>query len=189
MSEAWLNFSIVIFVQFLLFVIHTYYEKKLSDVPRILGKSVLGGIVFGLLFDLIFGKFLGLWSYTLGFDALFLILSAALMYGLFMANILLMQRVQLLHFFVWAIVMGVVLEITNYFFLVWTYHFFPVGAVASSIEFFIGLSLDFGTAIFVAVIWHVFIGNHFLFIDNLLKKYPYLSTTRFQQPTTQPAGK
>jgi len=171
MSEAWLNFTVVIFIQFLLFVIHAYYEKKLSDVPRILGKGVLGGIVLGLFFDLIFGKFLGLWSYTLGFDALFLIPSAALMYGLFAANILLMQQARLLHFFVWIIVVGAVLDITNYIFPVWTYHFFPVEAVASSIEFLIVLSFAYlGTAILVAVISHVFLERRFLFIDNLLKK-------------------
>lgn len=166
MSEAWLNFSIVIFIQFLLFVIHAYYEKKLSDVPRILGKGILGGIVLGLFFDIIFGKFFGLYSYTLGFGAFFLILNAALFYGLFVANILLMQQVRLQHFYIWTMVVGAVTEITNLFVSLWSWKF----ASLPPFEYLIVLSVGyFGVAIFIATVWHVFIGNRFLFIDNLFK--------------------
>lgn len=166
MSEAWLNFLIVIFIQFLLFVIHAYYEKKLSDVPRILGKSVLSGIVLGLLLDLIFGKFFGLYSYTLGFGAFFLILNAAFLYGLFVANTLLMQRARLVHFYIWIMVVAAVFEITNLLFHMWTWEF-----VLPSIEFLIFISVvNFGSAILVATIWHIFLGHRFLFIYNLLKK-------------------
>ncbi len=166
MSEAWLNFIIVIFIQFLLFIIHAYYEKKLSDVPRILGWGVLIGIVVGLLSDLVLGKFFGLWSYTLGFGAFPLTLSAALVYGLFAANTLLMQRARLSNFFIWTTVVAAVYEITNHFFHVWTYEF-----VLSPSEFFIFLLGGyFGTAIVIAIISHVFLGHRFLFIDNLLRK-------------------
>ncbi|MFA6273728.1 MAG: hypothetical protein WC662_01050 [Candidatus Paceibacterota bacterium] len=166
MSEAWLNFIIVIFVQFLLFVIHAYYEKKLSDVPRILRKSVLSGIVLGLLLDLIFGKFFGLFSYTLGFGAFFLILNAALLYGLFVANTLLMQRVRLAHFFIWTMVVAAVFEITNLFFHMWTWEF-----VLPPVEFLIFISaVNFGPAILIATVWHVFLGHRFSFINNLFKK-------------------
>lgn len=166
MSEAWLNFIVVIFVQFILFVIHAYYEKKLSGVPSILGKSVLGGIVLGLLFDIIFGKFFGLYSYTLGFGAFFLIFNAALLYGLFVANTLIMQRARLSHFFVWTMIVAAVFEITNIFFHMWTWEF-----VLPPIEFLIFISaVNFGPAILVAVVWHIFLGRRFLFIDNLFKK-------------------
>lgn len=167
MSEAWLNFSIVIFIQFLLFVIHAYYEKKLSDVPRILGKGVLSGIVLGLLFDLIFGKFFSLFSYTLGFGVLFITFNAALFYGLFVANILLMQQVRLQHFYIWTMVVGAVTEITNLFVSLWSWEF----ASLPLIEYLIVLSAGyFGVAILIATVWHIFLGNRFLFIDNLLKK-------------------
>lgn len=167
MSEAWLNFSIVIFIQFLLFVIHAYYEKKLFDIPRILGKGVLSGIVLGLLFDLIFGKFFSLFSYTLGFGALFITFNAALFYGLFVANILLMQQVRLQHFYIWTMVVGAVTEITNLFVSLWSWKF----ASLPTIEYLIVLSAGyFGVAILVATIWHVFLGRRFLFIDNLFKK-------------------
>jgi hypothetical protein len=166
MQEAWLNFAIVFFVQLLLFITHAYYEKKLSGVLRILGLGALSGIVLGPLLDLIFGKFLGLCSYTLGFGALFLILNGVLLYGLFAANTLLMQRARLVHFFIWTMVVAGVFEITNLFFHLWTYAF-----AVPSIEFFIVVSAgNFGAAIFVAVVWHVFFGRRFFFIDNLLKK-------------------
>ena len=75
MSEAWLNFAIVFLIQLLLFVTHALYEKKLPDMPRILGYGALNGVVLGPILDLTFGKLLGLCSYTLGFGAFFLILN------------------------------------------------------------------------------------------------------------------
>ena len=167
MSEAWFNFAIVVFVQLLLFLAHAYYEKKLSDVPRILGQGVLSGIVLGLLFDLIFGKFFGLFSYALGFGALFLPLNAALFYGLFAANTLLMQQVRLPHFFIWTMVVGAVTEITNLFLPLWTWKFSSL----PPIEYLIVLSAGyFGVAILVAAVWHIFLGRRFFIIDALLKK-------------------
>lgn len=162
MPETWLNFIIAFFVQLLFFIVHAWYEKKLSDVPRILVWGVLSGIVLGLLFDLVFGEFLGLWSYMLGFGAFFLILNAALVYGLFAANVLLMRQARLLHFFIWVMVMGAVLEITNLFFHVWTWKFAFLSVEFVTI-FLIGY---FGTAILVAVVWHVFLGHRFSFISN-----------------------
>lgn len=166
MSEAWLDFIIVIFVQLILFVIHACYEKRLSDVPRILGWGIFSGIVPGLLFDLIFGKFFGLFSYTLGFGLFFLTLNAALLYGLFAANMLLMQRARLAHFFIWTMIVGAVFEITNLFVPLWTWEF-----AVPSVEFLIVfLAVNFGGAILIAVAWHVLLGHRFFFIDNLFKK-------------------
>ncbi len=164
MLEAWMNFAIVVFVQLLLFIIHAYYEKKLSEVPRILGYGVLSGIALGLLFDLVLGKFFGLWSYTLGFGAFFLTLNAALLYGLFAANTLLMKQVRLLHFFIWTMVVALVFEITNLLFHSWTWEF----ALSPTKLLFVLSAGNFGGAVLVAVVWHMF-GHRFLFIDNLLK--------------------
>lgn len=166
MLEDWLNFAIIILVQLLLFTAHAYYEKRLSDVPRILGYGVLIGIVFGIPFDLVVGKFFGLHSYALGFGAFFLILNATLSYGLFAANTLLMQRARLVHFYIWTIGIVAVYETTNLFFRVWTWEF-----ALPDIAFLIVLSAGyFGGAILVAVISHVFLGHRFFFIDTVLKK-------------------
>src|SRR5688572_9178251 len=103
MSEAWLNFAVVIFVQALLFIVHGYFAKKLSQVPRVFGWGVLIGIAVGVPFDLVVEKFFGLHSYTLGFFGLFfLIINAALSYGLFVANTLLMQHARLSYFCLWT---------------------------------------------------------------------------------------
>src|SRR4051812_29896173 len=103
MSEAWLHFTIVVFVQLLFFIICAYYEKRLSDIPSLLGWGVLTGIVFGTLLDRVVGEFFGLSEYELGFGAFFLIINAALSYGLFAATILLLQRARLLQFYGWTL--------------------------------------------------------------------------------------
>ena len=165
MSEAWLNFAAVFFVQLLLFIAHAHYEKKLADIPRILGQSALSGLVLGVTFDLFFGKFLGICSYTLGFGPFFLIINGVLLYGLFAANTLLMQQARLLHFFSWTMVVAAVFEITNLFFPMWTYAF-----TVPSVEFFLVVSVgNFVAAILVATVWHAFLRHRFFFIDNLFK--------------------
>lgn len=166
MSEAWLNFAVVIFVQLLLFVVHAHYEKRLSHVLRILGWGVLIGIVFGILFDLVVGKFFGLYTYQLGFGPLFLIVNGALSYGFMQANTLLMQRARLPHFYIWTIIVGAVYEITNYYFRVWTWEF-----ATPRVEFLIVHSVGYvGLAILMAGVWHVFLKHRFVFIDAVLKK-------------------
>lgn len=172
MSEAWLNFTIIVFVQLIFFAIHAYYAKRLSDAPRILGQGVISGIVLGIVFDLVFGTYFGFWSYALGFGVFFLTLNAALVYGIFAAHVLLMQRARITTFFIWTMMVAVVFEITNLFFHAWTYHFFRGWAwetEVSSFALLAGLPIAyFGTAFLVAVVWHIFFGRRFLFIDNLL---------------------
>ena len=171
MTEPWLNFAVVIFAQLLFFIAHAYYAKKLSDMPRILGLGVCIGVVMGLLYDLVLGKFLGLASYTLGFGAFFLIVNGALSYGLFAASTLLMQHARLRYFFPWIIVLIAVYEITNHFFRVWTWEFTHLLVYLPPIEFLLILLVGyFGGAMFVAVLSYAFLGCRFFFIDNLLKK-------------------
>lgn len=166
MSEAWLNFAIVIFTQLFLFVVCAHYTKKFSDIPRILGWGALIGIVVGIPFDLLVGKFFGLHSFTLGFGIFFLSINTTLSYGLFVANILLLQHVRFLNFILWNIVVVAVYEIINSFFPVWTW-----GFALPPIEFAIILLVGYLVgAILVAIISHTLLGRRFLFIDNLLKK-------------------
>ncbi len=166
MFELWFNFAVVVFTQLLLFVAYAYYTKRLAEVLPVLGQGVIIGIVIGLLSDLIWGKFFGLWSYTLGFGVLSLTLTAAFVYGFFATNILLMRRVRLVHFFAWTMVMMSVYEITNHFFRIWTYEL-PLPFFGLLMFLIVGY---FGTAVFVAVMGHVFFRRRFFFIDNLFKK-------------------
>lgn len=165
MSGLWLNFAVLIFVQLLVFLIHAYYEKKLSDVPRVLWQGAITGIVFGPLFDLT-GKYLGLGSYALGFGPFSLALNGILLYGLFFANILLMRHARLLHFCVWTTVVVAVFEITNLFIPIWTYAL----AVPSLEYFIIAFIAPLGLAMIIAMAWQVLFGYRFVFIDNMFKR-------------------
>jgi hypothetical protein len=123
MSEAWLNFSIVILVQFTLFVLFAIFQKRLSSTPTILVHGLIIGTVIGFLYDLILGKYFGLFSYSLGFDTYFLIINATLAYGIFVASVLLLQKVNIVYFVFWLSLLIMVYETANYYFPVWTYEF------------------------------------------------------------------
>lgn len=158
MSEAWLNFTLVALIQLLLFVVHAWYEKKLSDIPRILGLGVLGGVVVGVPLDLIFGKLLGVFSYELGFGAVFIALNATILYGLFVAHTLLIQRARLVYLLTWAVVVGAVFEVTNLSLRLWTYAF-PVPSLEFFAIFFLG---NCGVAILIAKVFNTYLGSRLL---------------------------
>lgn len=166
MTEAWLSFGIVIVIQFLLFIVHATYERRLADVPQVLGKGILSGLVLGLLFDLILGKSFNFFTYELGFNPVFLVLNAALFYGLFVANTLLMQQARLAHFLIWTLAVGAVTEFTNLFLHLWTWKYSSLPLLA-----YLGfLSVGYiGIAILMAAVWHM-LGYRFIFIDALLKR-------------------
>ncbi len=164
MPEAWLNFTIVVLVQLLFFITHAHYEKRLTDVPNILKWSVAVGIVFGIVFDLVIGKFFSVYSYVLGFNAFFLTINGALSFGFLVANTLLMQRARLLHFYLWTVAVGAVYETANYFFNVWIWAF-----DVSHIYFWVVILFGYlGLATIMALVWHVFFGHKFSFLSNLI---------------------
>ncbi|MBI2612466.1 hypothetical protein HYW59_01475 [Candidatus Kaiserbacteria bacterium] len=149
-----------------MFLIHAHYEKKLADVPRVLWQGALTGLVYGPPVDLIVGKYLGIGTYLLGFGPFFLILLAVLGWGLFAANILLMQQARLLHFCSWAMVVIVVSEVINLFFPSWTWPF-----AYASIEFLImALIAPLVLGMIVALAWQVLFGYRFAFIEAVLKR-------------------
>jgi hypothetical protein len=165
MSEAWVHFTIVAFIQLALFVAYAYYQNRLTEALRILGWGALIGIVFGLPLDLIAGKYFGLYMYTLGFTPAFLILNWVVLNGLFAANTLLAQNLRLSYFFVWTLVLMVAHEVPNYFFRVWTWQF-----SSSPIEYMIVLIIGYFVGAAVgALVWHVSFRYRFVFINNLLR--------------------
>jgi hypothetical protein len=151
MSQAWLNFGISFFIQLLFFIVSAFYKKRFTRISHIIKWSIPIGLIFGLSFDLIFGKFLGLHSYVLGFGIPFLILNAVLSYGLFTANILLIQPAKTLIFIGWTIIVMAVYEITNIFFHVWTWNFY-----ISTVQLIIVLSVGYliGAAVIIKM-WRV----------------------------------
>lgn len=59
--------QLYLLAQFLLFLIHAFYERKINQIPSILVQSIFGGLLLGLTFDLVFGKLFGGYSYAVGF--------------------------------------------------------------------------------------------------------------------------
>ena len=166
MFGPWLDFTVVILVQLVLFIIHAWYEKRLSDVPKILAWGMGIGLLFGIVFDLVIGKYVGLYSYVLGFNITFLIPNGILSYGFMQANVLLMQKVPLPHFYIWTVLVALVYEITNYYFVVWTWEF-----ATPKVELLIVHSLLYiGIALLMAGIWHFVIGYRFNFIEAVCNK-------------------
>lgn len=164
MNEHWISFGVVIFVQLVLFVLHAWNEKRLRELPRILLLSILIGIPFGIVFDLLIGKVLSFYDYELGFGLYFLTINGALSYGLMQANTLLMERDKFLHFYIWTILVGFVYEVTNYFFRVWNWDFAstPFEILVVHLIGYIGL----GTM--MALVWHYILGHRFTFITKTL---------------------
>ena len=123
LADIWINFSVVMFVQFSFFFITALYYKKLKEVPLILLYSIIIGTFVGLLYDLVLGKYLGLVSYSFGFEIPYLLLNASVSYGLFVASVLLLQSIRTLNFVTWIGIIVIIYEITNLYFPVWTYEF------------------------------------------------------------------
>jgi len=123
LPDIWINFSLVVLIQFSFFFITALYYKKLKEVPLILLYGFIIGTIVGLLYDLALGKYLGLFSYSFGFEIPYLLLNASISYGLFVASVLLLQTIRTLHFTIWLSALVIVYEITNLYFPVWTYGF------------------------------------------------------------------
>ena len=160
MPEAWLHFTVIVSVQMLLLIVHAYSAGRLADVPRLFGWGALIGVAVGVPFDLVVGQFFEIHSYALGFSLYFLVINAALSYGLFVANTLLLQHVRLPYFCLWTVIMMAVYEITNHFFRVWTWEF-----GLPRFEFLMVLLIGyFAGAILAAIISQVFLGYRFSFL-------------------------
>lgn len=160
--EAWLNFAIVGFAALLLFITCALFERRIHSAPQLLIVGVIFGIALGLLSDYVLS---GIFSYTLGYGLPYLILNAAVIYGLFTATVLLLQQTRLTHFVFWIIAMATVYETANYFFPVWSYGitsaFWWVAFV------FIG---NFATAFFIILIARLFSRYRVRFIAGLAKR-------------------
>ena len=166
MNEHWFNFFVVILTQLVIFLIHARAEGRLREAPRILMLGVTIGIPFGFLFDLIVGKTIGFFSYSLGFASLFLIVNGALSYGFMQANVLLMDKRGLIHFYVWSVIVGALYELVNLRFPVWHWEF-----ASSTVAIpFVIISGYFGLALLMALVWHL-LGHRFSFITAFLPKH------------------
>lgn len=123
MAESWIHFASVIVTQLLVFIVCARSLGRIGDIPRLLVHGIPVGVVCGVSFDLFFGKYLGLSSYELGFGMPFLVLNGALAYGIFAANVLLLEHTSFAHFCVLTACIMMVYEAANFFFPVWQWNF------------------------------------------------------------------
>lgn len=122
--EPWLDFFIIIGLQLLLLLFIAFQKRAFREItPYLLAHIALQGIVFGVMFDLLIGKYAGVFDYALGFGPLFLIINGALSYGLWIATIFLLRPERFFRFYLSTISIGGLYEFANYFFPVWTWKF------------------------------------------------------------------
>lgn len=168
MTDAWMNFYLITSVALSIFFLIAYFcNKSKAQIIQLLGYGALTGLLIGVASDLFWGKFIGLWSYRLGFEVLPLVATAILIWGLFSASVLTMNELKFKQFFIWLMLLMLAYEISNYFLNVWTYEF--------ELPFFGFLTFlilgNLAMASFIAGVWHFLLGKHFRFIDDLLRRF------------------
>lgn len=118
----WQSFAVIIIAQiFFLFVI-----LKMSRDKEIVSKiipSALIGLVFGVCFDLIFGYYLNIFNYNIGFNILFLVLNGIFSYGVMVITVWLCLGNSFWKFYFQMMTLGIFYEVGNYVFPVWSWHF------------------------------------------------------------------
>ncbi len=121
-SMHWLHFFLLVAVQ-LLFFLFVAYIKRTRGILNVLLKSIPIGIVLGMIFDLVVGKYTGIFGYVLGFDLPFLIVNGIFSWGVMLATISLFENKMFWSLYGWTVILGIVCEIANYFFPVWVWQF------------------------------------------------------------------
>lgn len=118
----WQNFVAIIVVQvvFLFFIFKTSRDKKI--VSKII-PSALIGLIFGACFDLIFGYYLNIFRYNIGFNITFLIINGIFSYGFMVLTVWLCLGNSFWKFYFQMMFLGIIYEIGNYIFPVWSWHF------------------------------------------------------------------
>lgn len=118
-----LSFAILISFQLLFFIIQVLLFGQTNNILKYLGRGMLLGLPFGIMFDALVGNIAGMFTYYLGFGLLFLTFNGILSYGFMMANVNLLQKFSLLQVYLWSVVIGALYELVNYFYPVWQWTF------------------------------------------------------------------
>lgn len=122
--NPWLQFAFVILAQLVVFLVFVYIKKiAWKRTLKVFGCSLLISIPFGIGFDLLVGYTIGVYSYELGFTALFLFFNGALSYGLAMASVAILDFKPFSYFYAFVLVKAVVYEVTNFVWPVWYWEF------------------------------------------------------------------
>lgn len=117
------SFTVVVVTQLVFFVVHAFSVGEQKNLIKYLGLGMLVGLPFGVVFDLVVGHYLGVFTYELGFVWWFLVINGIFSYGFMMANVFLLHGHSALHMYGWSAGLAAVYEVTNYFLPVWEWTF------------------------------------------------------------------
>ena len=113
-TEPILNFVVVVCVQLLFLLVYAAAVGAIKSVPKLLVWGIVIGLPFGLVIDLVWGKWVGVFTYQLGFVPWFLLLNGLFSYGVWMANVLLLRKSNFDKLYCMSFLLAVVYETTNY---------------------------------------------------------------------------
>jgi hypothetical protein len=122
-EEHLTHFAMIIGIQLLFFIVHAMIVGEQKNIGKYLLLGCLVGLPFGIVFDLVIGQTVGVFTYTIGFPFWFLVINGLLSYGFMAANVFLLHRHSVAHMFIWSFFLGTVYEIGNYVFPVWEWTF------------------------------------------------------------------
>jgi hypothetical protein len=123
-----INFLLVIVGQLVFLLIQTKTLGLFRELPKYLLLGITIGVPFGVIFDLLVGKTLGVFSYEIGFVWWFLVINGAFSYGFMIANTCLLFRHRLASVYQWSIGLAVYYELLNWLFPVWSWELFSAPA-------------------------------------------------------------
>lgn len=164
--NPWIDFSVVMVVQLVLFFVFRYWIAPKKPFAKILFFSMLIGVPFGVIFDLIIGGYAGVYDHVLGFGYLFLFFNGLFSHGFMMTTVALWSKVTFWRFYLYSVCLGVLYEITNHFFRIWEWTFFE----QSFLEYLLVVLLAYcGLSLFMALALVLFRVERFDFLTKISK--------------------
>lgn len=122
-TQPLLNFIILVSLQLLFFIVHAWRVGEKDKISQYLVKGMTIGLPFGVIFDLIVGKYFGLFDYELGYVMWFLVINGIFSYGFMIANVFLLRKHSTIDMYLWSAGLGLTYEVINFFFPVWEFTF------------------------------------------------------------------
>lgn len=128
-------------------IFHAYKVGELHHIKRYLIEGAAIGLPFGVIFDLVIGRSVGMFDYTFGYTWWFLTMNGLFSYGFMVANVYLLRRSNLIQLYLWSISLAITYETTNFFFPVWEWAFWTPNLEYTTVIF----AAYFGLAILMTI--------------------------------------
>lgn len=142
MTSNLLDFAVLVSLQLIIFSIYAYKVGEKDNIGKYLKQGMLLGLPFGVVFDLVIGKYFGLFTYVLGYDLWFLIINGIFSYGFMITNVILFRKYAPVRMYISTACLGLTYETMNHFWPVWEFTFATPLAELVSVVFvlYIGLA-------------------------------------------------